>query len=84
MLLRTIYQGGNPHKEMCWDNRTCKCAAEYALKYNQFECLEYAYKNGCMYPKEMLPIIVTKILIPKILIPKWRAAVKDRSFSSID
>ena len=64
--------------------QTCVCAAECTLKYNQVECLEYAYKNGCMYPKEIQPIIVTKILIPKILIPKWRAAVKNRSFSSIE
>ena len=72
--LKYAYENG-----CCWDERTCECAAEYALKYNQFECLEYAYKNGCLYPKEILPIIVTKILIPK-----WRAAVKNRSFSSID
>lgn len=80
MLLRTIYQGGNPYKEMCWDNRTCK----YAAEYGHLNCLEYAYKNGCMYPKEIQPIIVTKILIPKIIIPKWCAAVKNRSFSSIE
>jgi hypothetical protein len=66
-------------QEMHWDEQTCKSALECALKYNQVECLEYAYKYGCPYSKEMLPIIVTKIFITK-----WRAAVKNRSFSSID
>jgi hypothetical protein len=61
-------------EEMHWDEQTCKSAAECALKYNQVECLEYAYKNGCPYSKEVLSIIVQKILIPK-----WRAYVKNRS-----
>jgi hypothetical protein len=66
-------------QEMHWDEQTCKSALECALKYNQVECIEYAYKYGCPYSKEILPIIVTKIFITK-----WRAAIKNRSFSSID
>ena len=62
-------------QEMHWDEQTFECA----LQYNQVECLEYAYKYGCPYSKEILPIIVTKIFITKL-----RAAVKNRSFSSID
>ena len=58
-------------EEMRWDEQTCVCAAECALKYNQVECLKYAYENGCPYPEELKSIIVRKIIIPK-----WYASVK--------
>ena len=58
-------------EEMRWASTTCVCAAECALKYNQVECLKYAYENGCPYPEELKSIIVRKILIPK-----WYASVK--------
>ena len=31
-------------EEMCWDQQTCVCAAECALKYNQVECLSMLMK----------------------------------------